>query len=288
MTSRPRDALPITALVPDAPGEPIVIYEPQAALRIAIAERDFVGVLDNTWEIAGVYCLLYPISATGDFKVYVGKAPMGLRSRVSSHVAGKADGWVRAVLMTRDTTHGFSSAQVGWLEGRLWSLVFASASGTPSNKNRPKDETLPDYDRAVLETYVTPIGRILRLLGYGMEPEGEVPDRRTATPKVKYGVTVADLIGAELLKAGDTLVFTYPGHPASAVVQPDGAIVVESTRYETLSAAAGALRGGPTNGWQYWAITETSGNQTQMADLRARFLEQRAAPVPSRETTLPR
>jgi hypothetical protein len=279
MNSRHSDAFPITALVPDTPGEPIIIYEPQAALRIAIAEREFVGFLDSSWEIAGVYCLLYPISANGEFQVYIGKAPMGLRGRVSSHLSGKVDGWVRAVLMTRDTTHGFSSAQVGWLEGRLWSLVFASANGTPSNKNRPKDETLPDYDRAVLETYVIPIGRILRLLGYGMEPEGEVPVRRTAAPKVKYGVTVADLLAAELVTAGDTLVFTYPGHPASAVVQADGAIVVETTRYETLSAAAGALRGGPTNGWQYWATTEASGNQTPMADLRARFIEQRAPQV---------
>ena len=277
MTGRPPDAFPITALVPDTPGDPIVIYEPQAALRIAIAERDFIGALDSSWEIGGVYCLLYPISASGEFQVYVGKAPMGLRGRVSTHVAGKADGWVRAVLINRDTTHGFSSAQVGWLEGRLWSLVFASANGTPTNKNRPKDETLPDYDRAVLETYVIPIARILRLLGYGMEPEGEVPVRRSATPKVKYGVTVADLIGAGLLAADSTLVFTYPGHPASAVVQGDGSIMVESTRYETLSAAAGALRGGPTNGWQYWAITETSGNQTPLADLRARFLEPRMA-----------
>lgn len=283
MTGRPPDVFPITALVPDAPGEPIVIYEPQAALRIAIAERDFIGALDSSWEIAGVYCLLYPISASGEFQVYVGKAPMGLRGRVSSHVAGKADGWVRAVLINRDTTHGFSSAQAGWLEGRLWSLVFASANGTPTNKNRPKDETLPDYDRAVLETYVIPIARILRLLGYGMEPEGEVPVRRSATPKVKYGVTVADLIGAGLLAAGATLVFIYPGHPASAVVQDNGSITVEGTRYETLSAAAGSLRGGPTNGWQYWAVTEASGNQTPLADLRARFLEARAADVPTRE-----
>lgn len=272
----PSDVLPVTALVPEGVGEPIVIYDPQAALRLAIVERDHVGRLDSSWDVPGLYCLLYPISGEGEFEIYIGKAPMGLRNRVGSHVAGKVDGWVRAMLINRDTTHGFSSAHVGWLEGRLWSQAFASANGTPTNKNRPKDETLPDYDRAVLETYLVPIGRVLRLLGYGLEPEDEVPTAKAATPKQKYGVTVADLISAVYVKAGDSLVFTYPGHPASAVVQADGSIVVDVTRYETLSAAAGALRGGSTNGWQYWAITEPSGNQVPMADLRARYLAAKA------------
>jgi hypothetical protein len=220
--------------------------------------------------------LLYPIAADGEFQIYISKAPMGMRHRVSSHVAGKVDGWVRAVLINRDTTHGFSSAHVGWLEGRLWSLAFASANGTPTNKNRPKDETLPDYDRAVLETYIVPISRVLRPLGYGLEPEDEVPVRKVSSPKQKYGVTVADLLAAGYVRPGDSLVFTYPGHPASAVVQDDGSIVVDTNRYETLSAAAGFLRGGSTNGWQYWAITEPTGNQVPMADLRARLLAQRA------------
>jgi len=83
----PPDALPVTALVPDHPGEPIVIYEPQAALRIAIVERDFVGHLDNSWDVPGIYCLLYPISQSGEFEIYIGKAPMGPRNRVSQHVA---------------------------------------------------------------------------------------------------------------------------------------------------------------------------------------------------------
>lgn len=102
---------------------------------------------------------------------------------------------------------------------------FASASGTPTNKNRPKDETLPDYDRAVLETYIVPISRVLRLLGYGLEPEDEVPLRKTATPKLTYGVTVAQLMAAGYVKPGDSLVFTYPAHPASAVIQDEPSII---------------------------------------------------------------
>jgi Restriction Enzyme Adenine Methylase Associated len=90
--------------------------------------------------------------------------------------------------------------------------------------------------------------------------------------RTNYGVTVADLMKAGYVKAGDSLVFTYPDHPASAVIQPDGSLLVDATPYDTLSAAAGALRGGPTNGWAYWAVTEPTGNQVPMSDLRARLL----------------
>jgi Restriction Enzyme Adenine Methylase Associated len=277
-TNKARDALPITALIPEAVGRPIIVYDPQAALRLAIVDHDFVGLLDDTWDVPGVYCLLYPVAGDGTFQIYVGKAPSGMRNRIGSHVAGKVDGWVRAVLICRDTTYGFTSAHVGWLEGRLWSLAFASAKGAPTNKNRPKDETLPDYDRAVLETCIVPISRVMRLLGYGLEPEGEVPVAKTATARTNYGVTVADLIKAGYVKAGDSLVFTYPGHPASAVIQTNGGLLVDAAPYDTLSAAAGALRGGPTNGWAYWAVTEPSGNQVPMSDLRARLLATKADP----------
>jgi Restriction Enzyme Adenine Methylase Associated len=276
--NKPRDAFPITALIPEGVGRPIVVYEPQAALRLAIVDRDFVNLLDDTWDVPGVYCLLYPIPGTGKFQIYIGKAPAGMRNRIQNHVLGKVDGWIRAVLICKDTSHGFTSAHVGWLEGRLWSLAFASAKGEPTNKNRPKDETLPDYDRAVLETCVVPISRVLRLLGYGLEPEGEVPIIKAATARTNYGVTVLDLIKADYVHAGDPLVFTYPGHPASAVIQADGTLIVDGTPFDTLSAAGGALRGGPTNGWAYWAVTEPSGNQVPMADLRARLLAAKTPP----------
>lgn len=276
-TNRTQDLLPITALIPEAVGRPIIVYDNQAALRLAIVDHDFVSLLDDAWDVPGIYCLLYPVAGDGTFQIYIGKAAAGMRNRISNHVLGKIDGWVRAVLICRDTTYGFTSAHVGWLEGRLWSLAFASAKGAPTNKNRPKDETLPDYDRAVLENAIVPISRVLRLLGYGLEPEGEVPIHKTATTRTNYGVTVKDLMPG-YVKAGDSLVFTYPGHPASAVIQPDGSLLVGETPYDTLSAAAGALRGGPTNGWEYWAVTGPTGNQVPMADLRARFLATKSGP----------
>ena len=273
------EALPITALIPESATSPIILYDPQAALRMALVERDCVSSLDDSWDASGVYVLLFPAAVagrelldaeTGKLKVYVGDAAQGLRNRVSQHVSGKED-WVRALLICRDTTYGFNSAQVGWLEGRLWSLTFASAACSPTNKNRPKDETLPDYDRAVLETCIVPVRRVMRFLGYSLEPPGEaVPSK--ASSKTRFGVSVADLIKVGLLSAGQSLVFTYPAHPASATLQADGRLLVDGVTYETLSAAAGAIRNGPTNGWAYWATADEHGNNVPLADLRARLL----------------
>ncbi len=44
------DMLPITVLVPESPGPPILVYDLQAALRIAIVERSSVSLLDETWK----------------------------------------------------------------------------------------------------------------------------------------------------------------------------------------------------------------------------------------------
>ncbi len=75
----------------------------------------------------------------------------------------------------------------------------------PTNKTQPRDETLPDYDRAVLETVVVPVARLLRLLGYPLSPRDE--DLK-APSKAHYGTTLQDLLAAGLLREGETLVFT--------------------------------------------------------------------------------
>jgi hypothetical protein len=108
------EALPITALILETAKSPIVIYESHAALRMAIAERHSISGLTDR-DPLGVYCLLYPVAADETLPIYVGQAPSGLRTRVLQHV-GKKEDWIRAILIARDTTHGFHSAQVGWLE----------------------------------------------------------------------------------------------------------------------------------------------------------------------------
>lgn len=261
------DGLPITVLVPESPRRPIVVYDSQAALRLAIVDRDSVVFLDEAWDSPGIYFLLWPIpdAIDGRLPIYVGQAAQGLRKRIGQHVNGK-EGWHRALVIARDTKYGFNSAQVGWLEGRMWKSALAAEHVRPTNKTQPRDETLPDYDQAVLETVVIPIQRVMRLLGYSLDPHDD--DAASPTTKAHYGVTLKDLLAAGKLRVGDTLVFTYPGHPASGTVLADGSLDVGGSVYSSPSSAAAMVRGGATNGWQYWALADGNGSKA-LAFLRA-------------------
>ena len=158
------DALPVTVLLAVEPGQPVVVLDGNAALRMAIVDRQSIGALDEGWDRPGVYLLLDPVALDGAYGAYVGKAPAGLRDRLRTHLRQK-DHWSRAVLVIRDTTYGWDSAQVGWLEGRLYDLLDGATLATLANKQRPQDETVRPYDRAALEAATEPIAAILRLLG---------------------------------------------------------------------------------------------------------------------------
>lgn len=269
------DRLPFTCLVPDVAGV-IDIFDQTAALHIAVVDRSAVPTLPAVWNCPGNYILLDP-PEDGTWGCYVGKAPAGVKPRLTDHLRNK-DHWTRVLLIRRDTTYGFQSGHTAWLEGRLYDLLRASANGRPNNKNRPVDDTLPPYDQLMLETAVDPISRVLRLIGYDPAPQGDeptVPSRRTYT---RHGVTVPDLISAGLLDAGARLVSMSIGTPADAVVNADGTITWDGTTYSTPSAAGCAVRAGKaTNGWAFWAIESDSGKVT-LATLRSRISEPRTDP----------
>lgn len=266
------DASPFTVLVPQTPREPVVIYNNQAALRMALVEKESLLLLDADWDVPGLYLLLYPRAADATFDLYVGKASTGgLKSRLPAHVKGK-ESWVRALLVVRDTTHGFNSAEVGWLEGRLWSLANAGANVRLVNGNQPKDETLPAFQRAALELAVAPISQVLRLLGYSLAPEDDITSIKAPGTKTYHGVTLLDLINAGLLSSGDVLEFSWSGFEgAFATVGPDGRLTVGDKTYGSPSGAGQAVRGGIVNGWEYWGKRDANKNFISLAELRARL-----------------
>lgn len=267
------DALPFTVLVPDNATAPIEMYDSTAALHIAVVERNGVKSLPDLWDGAGLYVLLDP-KDSDSWGVYVGKAPTGIRTRVKQHVKHK-DHWDRAVLITRDTTFGFNSAQIGWLEGRFYDLFQASASGELHNSVRPSDENLPPYDRQMLELVVLPVSRVLRLIGYDpATPDDETTANGPSHTARFYGVTVADLIDAGLIDIGTQLVSTNGAWPATAQVVAGGDIETGGKTYPTPSAASAAIKGGASNGWAFWAIETPTGKVT-LATLRARHIAQR-------------
>ncbi|GAC1439377.1 MAG: hypothetical protein NVSMB55_00640 [Mycobacteriales bacterium] len=266
------DALPVTVLLPDTAAQPITVYDGGAALRMAIVERDGVHALGPDWERPGVYVLLDMPAPDGTWGCYPGQAT-SLRKRLVQHVS-KKDHWRRALLVTRDTTFGFNSAQIGWLEGRLYDLLDAAGDAVLHNGNRPSDETLPAHERLALEAAVAPVRRVLRLIGY--DPVS--PDDQTALPSPSrqtskfYGITVQHLIAAGLLAGGETLTSTNGAWPATALLLPDGKVQTGGHVYATPSAAATAVKDGPANGWEFWAVDTPTG-QVTLATLRARYLD---------------
>lgn len=219
------------------------------------------------------------VAPDGEWGCYVGKAASGgARARLMTHRRQK-DHWRRALLIQRDTTHGFNSAQVVWLEGRFYDRLEAAEDAVLSAENRPCDETLPSFERATLEASVLRVSRVLRLLGY----DPPAADDGVTTPTVRrrssrfHGITLADLIGAGLLAAGTRVVSVNTVWPASAVVAVSGAIEMEGKGYPTPSAAAAAVNGtGQVNGCGFCAVEEPSGKMT-LATLRARFVDAHGA-----------
>lgn len=266
------DALPVTALLASEPSVPVVVFDGNAALRMAVVDRRSVAGLDESWDTPGVYLLLDPVALDGAYGVYVGKAPAGLRLRIRQHLKAK-EHWSRALLVTRDTTHGWHSAQVGWLEGRLYDLLDGASLATLKNGNRPQDESLPAYDRVALEAAVTPIAAVLRLLG--CSPDAFDEDAPSASPgrsPRQYNVTLADLVEAGELVVGEKLTSTSLSASGVAVVGQDGSLTVDGRRFPSPSAAGSHVRGGKaTNGWSFWAV-ERDGSTVPLATVRARHM----------------
>jgi len=123
MTSAAEDVIAATFLLPTSSAAPMVIELPHHALRVVAVSKESVNLLDETWDTSGIYVLL-GVAGPESFTAYVGKAPSGLRSRVTQHVNTR-DGWNRALLVCQ-IGYGFSSAAVGWLEGRLWDVLNAA------------------------------------------------------------------------------------------------------------------------------------------------------------------
>lgn len=268
------DALPFIAIVPEATGGPIELFDQHAALKFAVVDRDQAHRLGDEWDAPGVYLLLDRHDHDGTWACYVGKAPAGIRARLGSHLRNK-DHWYRAVLVRRDTTHGFNSAQIGWLEGRLYDMLNAADLAQLHNGNRPSDETLPPFDRQMLEMVVVPVQRILRLLGHDPATSDDVAPAASARRTSRFfGITLAEILAAGLLSEGTTLVSNNGAWPATAVVGPDGTVVYDGKTYPTPSAAACAVKDGPANGWEFWAVDDGSKRVT-LGTLRARYLEAR-------------
>lgn len=265
---------PVNVQVPSSPDGPVVADFVEHAIRAAYVNRAHLRSLPEAWNDAGVYVLL---TDDGSGRVYVGKA-VALRKRLQEHARREKLPWMRAIAMKRDTTHGFNSAEIGYLEGRLAAEVAAVSGLTVVQGKTDSDMTLPPHMMLSLDALIASMLAAIRLAGIDIsKEEADVePDHDSTkskrSPKSIPG-TVADLVSAGLLAAGEKLFLQQGSVQAHGSVTTDGAIVVNNVAYTSPSrAAAKALDLQSSNGWTTWHVGSLSG--ATLDALRRQWREQ--------------
>lgn len=269
------DVNPIIAVnvqVPSSGAAAIIADFGEHAIRVAyIARRDVSRLPEAEWGVPGIYVLL---ADDGSRSVYVGKST-DLRSRVMQHKQKNAQvpGWSRAVLVKRDTSNGFTSADVGYLEGRL-SAELDAISGIAVVKGKTDgDATLPPHVQMSLDSLLSSILAAVRLAGVDTHREDENEPAPSAVSRMHIPGTVADLLAEGLLHAGVELHCTRAGKHGLGTVAADGQIIVNGVGYTAPSLAAGISLGAASSagygGWEIWHVGSPAG--PRLADLRSQL-----------------
>jgi hypothetical protein len=248
------------------------------ALRIAMVSREGVRKLDaESWDQPGVYVLLGGVAHGAPLELRVGQA-VQLRSRLLQHVRQPPLAWWRAVAVIRDTHAGFNSAEIGYLEGRLASELRERPGVVVVEGKRDHDTTLPTYARTSLDAFVETILEALKVAGLTVASpadEGSSEEETVGPSPARIPGTVADLLAAGLLSAGDRLEAARTGRATGetkrleAEVLATGNLLMDGVSYRSPSQAA--IKGfevAAANGWTTWRV---AGRQTTLAELRSRL-----------------
>ena len=259
----PTQVIPVNVQIPAATTAPVVADFVAHALRVAyIHRRDIERLPADEWEVPGIYVLL---TDNGSHQLYIGQA-VDLRKRLFQHRGKPKLEWTRAVVFKRDTSHGFNSAEIGYLEGRVAAEVSAIPGVTVVAGKRDQDTTLPPHMLLSLDDLLSSILAALRLAGVDTYKEADEPEHKAQqsstkrkTPTVKSG-TVADLLAAGLLRAGAQVHLSQGGKAASGTVTTSGEIIVAGVAYASPSKAAQQALGlQASNGWTTWHVGDMKG-----------------------------
>jgi len=71
-----------------------------------------------------------------------------------------------------------------------------------------------------------------------------------------------------LIPSAITLRADYKGKRFEAKARKSGIVIYDGRQYPSLSAAASAITGRPTNGWLFWTYRTVDGDWGRMTDLR--------------------
>lgn len=230
------------------------------ALRIGLVAKESIKRLGEEWRKPGAYVLLGAVGASGKTTLYVGKA-VDVRQRLFEHRRNPKLEWWRAMIVVRDTTTGFNSAQIGYLEGRIAQELRARPAVDVREGNTTLDSTIPTVERVPLDAFVETILEALRITGLDLRSEADkgLPSEEPTkgidggTSRQAVPGTVADLLAAGLLSAGAHLVAQRAGKTAEAEVTGTGGLLVNGVSYGSPSTAAEqGLDVRSANGWTTW------------------------------------
>jgi hypothetical protein len=276
----------VTFSVPGSSVEPMPVKVAHSGLRMVLVSRESVRLLDESWKVLGIYFLLGASDDPDRYRAYVGEVgKRTLIQRIKQH-AGEKDWWSRALLIA-SASDDFNSAEIGWLEGRLYDVLNNAVACDVMNGNRPGDNSLSVGERSVLERYVEPVMAALRACGVSLDTADQKPEIKGRKKPVRYSESVSDLIEAGLLKPETILQPLRKGVTGTACVLADGRLQVDGSLYDSLSGAAKAATGTVAEaGWDFWGAPSGAGGFIPLAQLRARLREDSAstgatAPVPT-------
>ena len=271
----------VTFYVPATSREPIEIKAAHSGLRMVLVGREAVGMLDQGWGVLGVYFLLGPTDDPDHYRAYVGE--VGRRTllmRVREHASQK-EWWSRALLIA-SASDEFNSAEIGWLEGRLYDVLNNAVAAEVMNRGRPGDDSIAERDRGGLERYIEPIMAALRASGAPPDTADQKPAPPGRKPRARYSESVKDLIDARLLKPGTRLHPTRPALTETALVREDGSLEVGGQLYAAVSPAAMAVSGNKSEpGWEFWGVPSGGGGFVALHTLRLRLREGREGEGPT-------
>lgn len=254
---------PVNVQIPSDSSAPVIADFVGHALRVAYVDRARLTSMPAAdWDVPGVYVLL---TGDGSGQVYVGQARK-VRSRLLQHNTKERLPWRRAVAVKRDTTDGFNTAEIGYLEGRVSAEVGALEHIAVIEGQTSGDETLPRHMMISLDSFVKSILGALRLAGVDTtrrNPESEPEDERggsVESSRVTFAVKFSDLVSSGLIRAGETLHLRQGRTTGTGTVTADGEIVVRGVAYKSpSSAAASALSMQSSNGWTTWRVGNPAG-----------------------------
>lgn len=262
----------VNVQVPAAATAPIIADFAEHAIRVAYLMRRDIGRLsDQDWGFPGVYMLLCD---DGTHNVYVGKST-NLRSRLQHHRQKNAQvpEWNRAVLVKRDTSHGFTSADIGYLEGRLSAQLDVIPGISVVKGKTDGDATLPRHMQMSLDALLPSILAAARLAGIDVYWKDDAEPESKGLKRAAIRGTVSALIAEGLLHVGAELYCSRAREVGAGTVAADGQIIVGGVGYKAPSLAAaislGAISSTGFGGWEMWHVGSLSG--PSLSDLRSQL-----------------